>query len=121
MPALHQQHLVDDVHQQLRRDIVEHLPQLRVGGIALGIDLLAHLAKGRNLPGFEVGLGEDLAVDFDEHLLDDFGVRCSAGKQNHEGAEQRASVRISWSHSGGLKSYFLLQHCYISPRSSLNS
>ena len=35
LAALHEQHLVDDVHHQFRRDLVEHLPQLRVGEVGL--------------------------------------------------------------------------------------
>ena len=75
LAALDEQHLVDHVDDQLRRHIVEHLPELGVGRVGLQIRLLPHLAERGDLAGFEVGLGEDLAIHLDENLLDDFGAR----------------------------------------------
>src|SRR5439155_12038863 len=50
---------------------VQHLPQLRVGRVALHVPLLAELAQRGHLALLEVGLGEDLAVDLHQHLFDD--------------------------------------------------
>ena len=47
--ALHDQHLVDDVDDQLRRDLVEHPAELRVRWVGRRIDLLAHLPERRDL------------------------------------------------------------------------
>ena len=44
-------------------------------GSRLEIDLLALLAQRRDLPRLEIGLGEDLAVHLDQHLLDDLGAQ----------------------------------------------
>ena len=71
--ALRQQHFVDDVDHDLRRDLVEGLPELFVLGIVLRIDLLALLAQHGNLALLEIALGEDVAVHLDENLFEDLG------------------------------------------------
>ena len=92
--ALHDDHLVDDVDHDLRRDFVQRLAQLLVGRIGLEIDLLPALPQHLDLPLLEIGLGEYLAVHFDENLLDDFGARrCS---QRQEACERQNCHFHKW-------------------------
>jgi hypothetical protein len=45
---------------------------------------LAALTQRLHLPLFEFGLGEDFAVHLDEHLLDDFRMRCHGEQHDRE-------------------------------------
>ena len=54
LAALHDEHLVDRVDHDLRRDLVERLAQLRVVRVALQIDLLPLLAQRGDLPLLEI-------------------------------------------------------------------
>ena len=85
LAALHDEHLVDRVHEDLRRDFVERLPELVVVRVALEVDLLAlQLAQPGDLALLEVRLREDLAVHLHENLLDDFGARATARENQDE-------------------------------------
>ena len=88
--ALDEQHLVDRVDHDLRRDLVERLAQLDVVGIALQVDLLALLAQRGDLALLEIGLGEDLAVHLHENLLDDF----AAGRGDRGQDQTRRDSRL---------------------------
>ena len=79
-PALDDDHFVDRLDHDLRRDFVERLAQLLVRGIALEVELLAFLPQRRHLALFEIALGEDFAVHLHEDLLDDFRARRHAGR-----------------------------------------
>ena len=94
LAALHEQQLVDGVDHDLRRDLVERLPQLRVGRIALQIDLLARLPQRRDLALLELGLGEDLAVHLHEDLLDDLGA-APATARSARTSQRRCAERAS--------------------------
>src|SRR5581483_2187653 len=84
LPALRQQRLVDHVHHDLRRDLVERLLELGVAGVGLRIEVLALLPQRGDLPLLEVALGEDVAVDLDQDLLEDFGARRGRDEQYRE-------------------------------------
>jgi hypothetical protein len=87
LAALQQQHLVDDVDDQLRRDLVERLAKLGVGRRALQVDLLPLLAQDADLTLLELALREDLAVHLDEDLLEDFGAADGAGGEQERGQQ----------------------------------
>ncbi len=88
LPALDDEHLVHRFDQRNRRDLVERFPKLYVVWIVLEIDPLPlRFAQPRDLPVFEIGLREDLAIDLDEDLLDDFGPRNRAGAEDAEKKE----------------------------------
>ena len=76
--ALHHQHFVDGVDDHLRRDFRERLLQRRV---AVGPQVRVLLPERGDLPLLEIGLGDDLAVHLDEHLLDDVGAAASQPPQ----------------------------------------
>ena len=84
LAALDDHHLVDRIHHDLRRDLVEHFPQLCVRGIALQIERLALLPERGDLTLLEVALGEDFAVHLDEDLLDDVGPQRRRGGQHDD-------------------------------------
>ena len=76
LAALHDEHLVHASTRMAGVISIEHLSKLRVVRVALQIDLLTlHVAEPGDLPIFEVGFREDLAVHFDEDLLDDFAAQ----------------------------------------------
>ena len=79
---------------------IEHLPKLLRRSVALQVDLLTlQFPEPRNLPILEVGFREDLAVHFDEDLLDDFGARAAtAGRRQCQrgGRRLEREVCISW-------------------------
>jgi hypothetical protein len=47
-----------------------------------GWGIYAHLPQGGDLAIFEVGLGDDLAVDLDQYLLDDLTMSRQAEKRD---------------------------------------
>ena len=74
LAKLQQQHLVDCVDENLRRDLRDHLLQRLVVLHRLGIDSRVDPAAERgNLLGLELGLGQDVAIDLHEDLLEHFG------------------------------------------------
>src|SRR5439155_19238498 len=93
--ALYDEHVVDDVDNELRRDLVERLPELRVGLLALEVDLLTTLTQRLDLYVFEIGLGEDLAVHLDEDLFDDVGAKHRT-EQERDYDEGRTSHRLHY-------------------------
>ena len=91
LAALHDEHLVDRVDHDLRRDLVERLAELGVVRVALQVDRLPLLAERGNLTLFEIGLGEDLAVHLHENLLDDLAARSAATASQDQGDGQQRS------------------------------
>ena len=47
-------------------------------GVAAGPEIGFALAQRRDLPRFEIGLGDDVAVHLDQNLLEDVASRASA-------------------------------------------
>ena len=84
LASLHDEHLIDGVDHDLRRDFVERLAELLVALVAFQIDLLAALPQRRNLQLLEVGFREDLAVHLHQNLLDDLGPRDADRQGNGE-------------------------------------
>ncbi len=76
LAVLEQEQLVDRVHQDLRRDVGQHLFQLRVVLQHLRVDLPVHaLAERGDLALLEFGLADDVAVHLHEDRFDDVGAR----------------------------------------------
>ena len=82
--ALNDEHFVDRVHHDLRRDFIQRFPELLVVGIGLQVELLPFLAEGSHLALFQLGLREDLAIYFDEDLLEDFGTGASHDESHRQ-------------------------------------
>ena len=82
LAALDQQHFVHRAHQQAGRDLVQRLAQLGVALFRREVDGLPLRAQGLYLAGFEIGLGQDLAVHFHENLFDDLGTRDGCHEQS---------------------------------------
>ncbi len=74
-PALDEQQFVDGVDDDARRDLVEHLAQRDVVLQVGRRDVRVAGAQRRHLQLFDVRLGEDLAVDLHQHLLDHVGAQ----------------------------------------------
>ena len=84
LAELQQQQLVDRLDEDPRRDLGEHLLQLLVVLQRLGVDVLVHpLAERGDLPGLELGLGDDVAVHLHQHLLDDLGAERDGERSEH--------------------------------------
>ena len=67
--TLDEQQLVDGRQDEVRRDFGDRLPQLRAR--RRYVAELGAVAQLGHLPLLELGLGDDLAVDLHEHLLED--------------------------------------------------
>ena len=92
LPSLHHEHFIDDGHDEIRCHLVEHLAELRIGRIALQIDLLAELLpKGGDLTRLEVAFRENLAVYLHQNLLDHFGPGHREGAGEQQERNERAS------------------------------
>jgi len=87
LAALNDEHLVDNADEQHRRHVGNRFSQLFVALWRREVDLLATRADLGDLPCFEIGLGEDLAVDLHEHLLEDFRVSDGRDDHRHEGGQ----------------------------------
>ena len=92
LASLDDEHFIDHADDEVGCHIVEHLAELRIGRIALQIDLLAKLLPKRgDLACLEVALREDLAVDLHQNLLDHFGPGDREGAGEQQDRDERGS------------------------------
>ena len=69
---LNQEQFVDGIDQNLRRDLGEHLPELRIVLKRLRADVRLHPLERRDLPLLQFCLGDDVSVDLHKDLFDHF-------------------------------------------------
>ena len=90
LAALQDEHFVDNVDDEIGRDVIERLPQRCIGRIRFEIDLPSHLTERCDLAVFEIRLGKD----------------CSTERRNPDLPRGRAGLqydtqqRALWQHRG---------------------
>ena len=96
--ALHEEQLVERVHENGRRHVVQRLAQRRIVLQVLRTDLtLILIPEHLNLALSQVGQREHFAVHFHDDLLDDDGLRLRAesgrgGDEHHRSDERNKSL-----------------------------